>query len=127
MEPTRVLCAAFLSALLNGAIAATPFTSNHPEEAHPDNAPSLASAGEYSELVRQVQQRLHALGFAAGPVNGEFTSKMQAALVQFQLSRAIPASGATDDQTLAELGVQRTAPQQAQQQPALEQQALQER
>ena len=116
----RAVCAA---ALLQGsAIAATPFTSNHPEEAYPDNAPSLASAGTYSEMVRQVQEKLHALGFAAGPVNGEFTSKMQAALTQFQLSRAIPASGATDDQTLAELGIERNA-----QQAVPEQQALQNR
>jgi peptidoglycan hydrolase-like protein with peptidoglycan-binding domain len=122
MDSKRLLCTAFLAAVLDGAIAATPFTSNHPEEAYPDNAPSLVSPGEYSELVRQVQERLHALGFAAGPVNGEFSAKMQAALAQFQLSRTIPASGALDDATLAELGVQRVAPQ-----PAQEQQALQER
>jgi peptidoglycan hydrolase-like protein with peptidoglycan-binding domain len=100
----------FAVAIQGAAIAATPFTSNHPEEAYPDNAPSLTSAGPYSDLMRQVQERLHALGFDAGPVNGEVTSKTQAALVQFQILNLIPASGALDDQTLAGLGVERKAP-----------------
>lgn len=101
--------ASMLALIQATAIAATPFTSNHPEEAYPDNAPSLTSADAYSALIRQVQERLHALGFDAGPVNGEFTSKMQAALAQFQLSRTVPVSGALDDATLAELGVERNA------------------
>ena len=111
----KTCCVAVCLALAipGAAIAATPFTSNHPEEAYPDQAPSLASPGSYSGLVRRVQERLHALGFDAGPVNGEFTSKMQAALTQFQLSRTIPASGATDDATLAELGVDRNDSQAA--------------
>ena len=88
-------------------IAATPFTSNHPEEAYPDNIPPLASPGPNSEFIKQVQQKLHQQGFDAGPVNGDFGAKTQAALAQFQLSRVLPASGALDDQTLAELGVSR--------------------
>lgn len=58
-----------------------------------------------------MQEKLRELGFDAGPVNGDFGSKTQAALAQFQLSRAIPASGQLDDQTLAELGVKRDEPQ----------------
>jgi peptidoglycan hydrolase-like protein with peptidoglycan-binding domain len=88
-------------------IAATPFTSNHPEEAYPDNAPLLASPGPNAEFIKRVQQKLHGQGFDAGPINGDFGAKTQTALGQFQLSRILPASGALDDQTLAELGVTR--------------------
>lgn len=90
-------------------IAATPFTSNHPEEAYPDNAPLLASPGPNAEFIKQVQHKLHEQGFDAGPINGDFGAKTQTALGQFQLSRVLPASGALDDQTLAELGVTRAA------------------
>ena len=90
-------------------IAATPFTSNHPEEAYPDNAPPLASPGPNSEFIKRVQQKLYEQGFDAGPINGDFGAKTQTALGQFQLSRVLPASGALDDQTLAALGVSRPA------------------
>ena len=88
------------------AIASGPFTSLHPEEHIPD-ATEQPSADPFTGFVTDVQKRLHSLGFDAGTVNGDFGTKTQAALAQFQLSRAIPASGQLDDQTLAELGVQR--------------------
>jgi peptidoglycan hydrolase-like protein with peptidoglycan-binding domain len=68
---------------------------------------ALASQDPYTGFISEVQERLRALGFDAGPVNGDFGEKTQAALAQFQLSRIIPASGQLDDQTLDELGVQR--------------------
>jgi peptidoglycan hydrolase-like protein with peptidoglycan-binding domain len=91
-----------------GAIAADPFTSLHPEEAHPDPI-GKSSPDPYTGFISRVQEKLRGLGFDAGPVNGDFGSKTQAALAQFQLSRIIPASGQLDDQTLAELGVARDA------------------
>ena len=97
-------------ALPFGAIAATPFTALHPEEAYPDNIPPMLSSGPFTELVKQVQEKLHAHGFDAGPINGDFGPKTQAALAQFQLSRVLPASGALDERTLSELGIER-APQ----------------
>lgn len=69
---------AFLLAAPLAALGESPFTSLHPEEAYPDPQPRV------------------------------FGAKTQAALAQFQLSRAIPASGQLDDPTLAELGLQRT-------------------
>jgi peptidoglycan hydrolase-like protein with peptidoglycan-binding domain len=87
------------------AIAAGAFNWNHPEEAYPDGMPALTSAGPYAELMSDVQRKLHQHGFDAGPVNGNFTTKTQAALVQFQLSRLLPASGSLDERTLDELGV----------------------
>jgi peptidoglycan hydrolase-like protein with peptidoglycan-binding domain len=94
-----------------GAFAAE-FTSLHPEEAYPDPTGQV-SPDAFTGFIGRVQEKLRELGFAAGPVNGDFGAKTQAALAQFQLSRAIPASGSLDDLTLAELGVQRDTPQAA--------------
>lgn len=94
------------------AAAGGSFTSLHPEEAIPDPAPQV-SAGPYDDFIKRVQEKLRGLGFDAGPVNGDFGEKTQAALAQFQLSRTIPASGQLDDQTLAELGVIRDEAQAA--------------
>lgn len=104
----RILLASSVMLLPLGATAADAFTSLHPEEAHPDTT-SQASPDRYTDLNKRVQEALHALGFDAGPVNGEFGSKTQAALAQFQLSRALPASGQLDDRTRAELGVEDSA------------------
>lgn len=78
----------------------------HPEEDHPDPV-GQASADPYTGFISQVQEKLRELGFDAGPVNGDFGTKTQAALAQFQLSRTIPAGGQLDDLTLKELGVER--------------------
>ena len=78
----------------------------HPEEDHPDPV-AQASADPYTGFISQVQEKLRELGFDAGPVNGDFGTKTQAALAQFQLSRTIPAGGQLDDLTLEELGVAR--------------------
>ena len=87
------------------ALAAGPFTGNHPEASLPDNAQQVSS-DPYQPLVRRVQERLHQLGFDAGPVNGEFGEKTQAALAQFQLANLLPASGMPDAKTVLELGVE---------------------
>jgi len=81
------------------------FNEIHPEEAYPNNLPRLSSSGDDSGLIAQVQRRLHAHGFDAGPVNGDFGSKTQAALAQFQLSQSLPVSGSLDSSTLNALGV----------------------
>ncbi len=93
-----------------GALGAGGFTSLHPEEAYPDPV-GQPSAGPYSGFVTRVQEKLREAGFDGGPPNGDFGAKTQTALTQFQLSRNIAASGQLDDQTLAELGVQREAAQ----------------
>lgn len=78
----------------------------HPEEAIPDNLPRMTSPGPYDDLVKQMQHKLHERGFDAGPVNGDFGPKTQAALAQFQLANMLPASGMPDPRTLLELGVE---------------------
>lgn len=103
----RIFLAASATLLMPlGALAANALTSLHPEEAYPDSTEQV-SPDPYTPFIKRVQEKLHAHGFNAGPVNGDFGSKTQAALAQFQLSRALPASGQLDDQTLAELGVER--------------------
>ena len=87
------------------AVAANALTSLHPEDAYPDDAPALASPGDYADLFRQVQEKLRQNGFDAGPANGDFGAKTQAALAQFQRARDLPVSGMLDDATRAELGV----------------------
>jgi hypothetical protein len=81
------------------------FNEIHPEEAYPDNLPRLTAEGDHSELIRQVQRRLRERGFDAGPVNGDFGAKTQAALAQFQLAQNLPVSGGLDSPTLDALGV----------------------
>jgi peptidoglycan hydrolase-like protein with peptidoglycan-binding domain len=105
--PIRLAIAAALLTPL-GVAAARDFTSLHPEEAIPDSTEQI-SAGPYNDFIMRVQEKLHANGFNAGPVNGDFGAKTQAALAQFQLSRTLPASGQLDAETLLELGVARDA------------------
>ena len=77
----------------------------NPEEAQPNDPPPLASPGDFADLFRRAQEKLRQQGFDPGPINGDFGAKTQAALAQFQRARDLPASGALDDKTLAELGV----------------------
>jgi hypothetical protein len=112
MNPRACVVAAFLLAAPLGAGAAGAFTSLHPEEAYPDPS-QAASADPYTGFITGVQEKLRQLGFDAGPANGDFGAKTQAALGQFQLSRNLPASGQLDDRTLAELGVTRDIAQAA--------------
>jgi len=101
----RILLTVCLILAPLGAGAASPFTSLHPEEAIPDPPAQPVSTGPHSGFISRVQEKLRELGFDAGPVNGDFGEKTQAALAQFQLSRTIPASGQMDKETRAELGV----------------------
>ena len=102
----RVLAAAMLVVAPALTVGGSGFTGLHPEEAYPDPE-NPAYADPYSGFISQVQERLRSRGFDAGPVNGDFGSKTQAALAQFQLSEVIPARGQLDDQTLAALGIGR--------------------
>jgi peptidoglycan hydrolase-like protein with peptidoglycan-binding domain len=65
-----------------------------------------AATDPYTEVNKQVQQKLRELGFYEGPVNGAFGFYTQAALAQFQLARLLPASGMLDKETQAALGVE---------------------
>ena len=83
------------------------FSSLHPEAAYPNDLPRLTEPGAYDDYFAQVQRKLSALGFDAGPANGDFGSKTQTALAQFQIANVLPASGQLDDQTLKALDIVR--------------------
>ncbi len=103
---TRTHAFLFLAAVLGSApaVAADELTSLHPEQAQPDRF-EQSSPDQFTDLIKKVQERLHAHGFDAGPITGEAGGKTQAALVQFQLSRSLPASGQLDPKTREELGL----------------------
>ncbi len=95
-----------------------------PAEPAPEAQPApQVPADPYADLNKQVQEKLQALGFYNGPVNGDFGPYTQAALAQFQLSVPVPASGMLDEHTIAALGIEReaTASVGASQQPAADQ------
>jgi peptidoglycan hydrolase-like protein with peptidoglycan-binding domain len=103
----HLVASALLIAAPLPALADQPVGAMHPEETIPDNLPRITSPGPYDEFTKQVQRKLNELGFDAGPVNGDFGAKTQAALAQFQLASLLPASGMPDAMTLLELDIQR--------------------
>jgi peptidoglycan hydrolase-like protein with peptidoglycan-binding domain len=56
------------------------------------------SAG--SDAVRDIQRRLHALGYRPGPVDGVFGPRTRSAVGWFQIKHRLPATGAVDGTTL---------------------------
>lgn len=102
----RVIGSALLLALTS-AYGGTALSDTHPEEAYPDNLRLMVSPGPDAALIEEVQRKLRERGFDAGPVDGAYGTKTQAALAQFQLAQSLPATGMLDDDTLRELGVQR--------------------
>ncbi|HLO77553.1 MAG TPA: peptidoglycan-binding domain-containing protein [Magnetospirillum sp.] len=66
------------------------------------------------DTVRQVQQQLQNQGYDVGQVDGIWGAKSRQALMSFQRDQNIRASGRPDQQTLAALGVEPSATQQAQ-------------
>ena len=104
MDTRTCLLAAALAMPLS-ALAADDITSLHPEDAYPDNLPRTTAPGPFSGKISDVQRNLHRYGFDAGPVNGDFGPKTQAALAQFQLANGIPVNGMLDAETLRALDV----------------------
>jgi peptidoglycan hydrolase-like protein with peptidoglycan-binding domain len=108
MDRRHPFISAALLAFAGAASAGNALSDMHPEEAYPDPSPEAtapASPGPFTDLIKRVQEKLSELGFDAGPPNGQFDSKTQAALAQFQLSWPLPASGSLDEATLRALGV----------------------
>lgn len=64
--------------------------------------------------IRNVQQQLQQQGYDVGQIDGVMGPNTRQALSQFQRDNNMPASGRLDQQTMAALGVQEGAPQQAQ-------------
>ena len=103
----RLLAAASLIGASVPALADNQVGAGDPEDAVPDNLPRMVAPGPYDDFTKQVQEKLNQAGFDAGPVNGNFGEKTQAALAQYQLANLLPASGMPDDVTLNFMGIER--------------------
>jgi peptidoglycan hydrolase-like protein with peptidoglycan-binding domain len=66
------------------------------------------------DTTRQVQQQLQQQGYDVGEIDGKWGQKSQQALTNFQRDQNLTPSGRPDPQTLAALGVDSSASQQAQ-------------
>lgn len=75
---------------------------------------ALAEDSAAVTTVKLAQEQLHHEGFYTGRIDGDLSGAAQAALVQFQLSRGIPASGGLDDATIAALRIERQREQEPQ-------------
>ncbi|MEA2436490.1 MAG: hypothetical protein QOF65_1046 [Thermoleophilaceae bacterium] len=61
-------------------------------------------------MVVRVQQALRRAGLNPGPVNGIFGPPTEAAVVQFQQARRLPANGIVDQKTWSALGLKGSVP-----------------
>lgn len=105
MKRLNAFIAGGLLCVAGPALAGTALSDNHPEEAWPNDATRVVAQDSYADLVRQVQEKLRAHDFDPGPVDGVASTKLQAALAQFQLSQLLPATGGLDQATLLALGL----------------------
>lgn len=78
---------------------AQPFTATPTPSATPEI--STLSSGSYGEAVKQLQQRLHALSFYSGAIDGDFGKGTKAAVKLFQQQHGLDADGIAGAQTLA--------------------------
>ncbi|MFK8014206.1 MAG: peptidoglycan-binding protein [Gammaproteobacteria bacterium] len=67
------------------------------------NAPSELAVGASGAEVSVLQRGLNALGFSAGPVDGQFGPMTQNAVSQFQAANGLNATGVADGDTLSAL------------------------
>jgi peptidoglycan hydrolase-like protein with peptidoglycan-binding domain len=77
------------------------------------SAAAAAAADLSLEQVRRIQQRLRELGFEPGPVDGIWGEQTRAALRAFQEARGLEPTGDPTEPTLAALGVEGGAGQEA--------------
>lgn len=65
---------------------------------------ALLAVGSQGTRVRSLQQRLNALGYYRGAINGNFDTATQEAVIRFQRDRGLPLDGIVGEQTFAALG-----------------------
>jgi peptidoglycan hydrolase-like protein with peptidoglycan-binding domain len=68
-----------------------------------------SGAAQSQEVVKQAQQKLSQMGHDAGPADGIFGPKTQAALKEFQQAKGLNETGQLDSQTLAALQLSESA------------------
>lgn len=77
----------------------------HAQAAAREGAQALSRTGSQGEEVRQIQQKLLDLGFAAGKVDGIYGDATEKAVRAFQKSRGLTIDGIAGPATLAALGI----------------------
>lgn len=113
-----------LTLALLGALAASPAMARMGEQqsdmgssqsgAQSQSGHSGQSAQIDQNTVRQVQQQLQNQGYDVGKVDGVWGQRSRQALMDFQKDQNIRTSGRPDQQTMAALGLEPSANQQAQ-------------
>src|SRR5207253_5756711 len=71
----------------------------------PAGSAAPSSASPRRDLIRQVQERLQAVGFNPGTIDGSMGPQTQHALRWFQNAKGLVANGDLDERTLDALGV----------------------
>ncbi|MGE5515720.1 MAG: peptidoglycan-binding domain-containing protein [Bacteroidota bacterium] len=101
---------------LMGALAVSPAMARGMGEQRSDveHSQSGQSARLDQNTARQVQQQLQSQGYDVGQVDGVWGAKSRQALMNFQRDQNIQANGRPDRQTMAALGIEPSATQQAQ-------------
>lgn len=100
---------------LMGALAVSPAMARGMGEQRSDVPHSQGQSAQIDQnTARQVQQQLQNQGYDVGQVDGRWGNKSRQALLNFQRDQNIRATGRPDQQTMAALGIEPGAPQQAQ-------------
>ena len=68
-----------------------------------EHAYAITFASPPSDPVALGQSQLNALGFSAGPKDGNLGGRTEGAILYYQRSRGLPVTGAFDDATIASL------------------------
>lgn len=80
----------------------------------PQSSQSTSSQSMDQSTIRNVQEQLQQQGYEVGQIDGVMGPNTRKALSQFQRDNNMPPSGRLDQPTMAALGVEDGAPQQAQ-------------
>lgn len=103
---------------LMGALAVSPALARGAGEQRSDIQSGAQHSGQSARLdqntARQVQQQLQNQGYDVGKVDGVWGAKSRQALMNFQRDQNMPATGRPDQQSMAALGIDQSATQQAQ-------------
>ena len=72
----------------------------------PQTVAAMSRYGSQGEEVRAIQTKLQSLGYNIGTIDGQYGSKTQEAVRQFQRDRGLGADGIAGSKTLAALGIE---------------------
>lgn len=104
---------------ITGALAVSPALARMDEQqSGMQGGQTSAHQGQSAKLdqntARQVQQQLQSQGYDVGQVDGMWGPRSRQALMDFQRDQNIRSTGRPDQQTMAALGLEPSASQQAQ-------------